>query len=151
MRIFASNAQGKQDICELQLFNAGGVKWNQGIPAQAPPAAKGMQLIFADDFDKPLSVSNDGRGKTYNAHKPRFGDFSGWQFSDVRGEGKPFSQIETWLRIAARKDAESPKAAADFWPQWIWTAKASGPRRRVIWNAGSPHSRPSAPGRPSGL
>lgn len=109
VRIFASNAQGKQDICELQLFNAGGVKWNQGIPAKAPPAAKGMQLVFADDFDKLLSVSNDGRGTTYNAHKPRFGDFSGWQFSNVLGEGKPFSQIGTWLRIAARKDAESPQ------------------------------------------
>ena len=126
VRIFASNAQGKQDLCELQLFNAGGVQWNQGTPAQAPPAAKGMQLIFADDFDKPLSVSNDGRGTTYNAHKPRFGDFSGWQFSDVRGEGKPFSQVGTWLRIAARKDAESPKgrsgllASVDMDGKGIW-------------------------------
>jgi hypothetical protein len=74
IRIFASNAQGEQDICELQLFNSGGVKWNQGIPAKAPPADEKLQLIFADDFDKPLSVSNDGRGTTYNAHKPRFGE-----------------------------------------------------------------------------
>ncbi len=107
VRIFASNAADKQDICELQLFNLGGVKWNQGIPATVPDPAKGMKLIFADDFDKPLSVSNDGVGTTYAAHKPRFGDFSGWQFSDVHGDGKPFSQVGTWLKIAARKDAAS--------------------------------------------
>jgi hypothetical protein len=126
VRIFASNAEGQQDICELQLFNQGGVKWNQGIPGTNPPAAKGMQLVFADDFDKPLSISNDGRGKTYNAHKPRYGDFSGWQFSDVLGEGKPFSQVGTWMKIAARKDAESPKgrsgivASVDMDGKGIW-------------------------------
>lgn len=129
LRIFASNDRGQQDVCELQLFNVNGVKWNQGIPAAPPPAAKGMQLVFADDFDKPLSISNDGRGKTYSSHKPRFGDFSGWQFSDVRGEGKPFSQVGTWLKIAARKDAESPGgrsgilASVDMDGKGIW-AKA---------------------------
>ncbi len=126
VRIFANNTHGQQDICELQLFNTGGVKWHQGIPANPPPAAKGMPLIFADDFDKPLSISNDGRGTTYNAHKPRFGDFSGWQFSDVRGDGKPFSQVGTWLKIAARKDAESPNgrsgilASVDMDGKGIW-------------------------------
>ena len=109
VRIFASNTAGKRDICELQLFNQGGVKWNQGIPPTDPPGAKGLKLIFSDDFDGPLSISNDGRGARYNAHKPRFGDFSGWQFSDVLGDGKPFAQTGTWLKIAARKDSESPK------------------------------------------
>jgi len=129
VRIFASNRQGQQDICELQLFNKGGVKWNQGIPSGIPAAAEGMQLVFADDFDKPLSISNDGRGTTYNAHKPRFGDFSGWKFSDVLGDGKPFSQTGTWLKIAARKDAESPGgrsgllASVDMDGKGIW-AKA---------------------------
>lgn len=55
-----------------------------------------------------MSISNDGRGARYNAHKPRHGDFSGWAFSDVLADGKPFSQVGTWLKISARKDAQSP-------------------------------------------
>lgn len=109
IRILATDGADRRDIFELQLFNRGGVKWNQGIPKTDPPAAKGLKLIFADDFDGPLSISNDGRGARYSAHKPRFGDFSGWQFSDVLGEGKPFSQAGTWLRISARKDETSPQ------------------------------------------
>tara|TARA_R110002096_G_scaffold59069_2_gene148312 strand:- start:3439 stop:5400 length:1962 start_codon:yes stop_codon:yes gene_type:complete len=109
VRILARNEEGKKDIFELQLFNQGGVRWNQGAPERTPPAAKGMDLIFADDFDGDLSISNDGRGATYMAHKPGGGDFSGWQFSNVLGEGKPFDQTGTWLKIAARKDEQSPK------------------------------------------
>jgi hypothetical protein len=109
VRIYAHNGKDQKDIFELQLFNLGGVVWNQGIPDHDPPAAKGLQLIYADDFDGPLSVSNDGLGATYMAHKPGGGDFSGWPFSNVLGHGKPFSQKETWLRIAARMDEESPK------------------------------------------
>ncbi|WP_081886098.1 family 16 glycosylhydrolase [Haloferula sp. BvORR071] len=109
VRIFAESKEGKKDIYELQLFNLGGVKWNQGIPKKDPPAAKGLKQVYADDFNGPLSISNDGRGSRYASHKPRFGDFSGWQFSDVLGEGKPFSQTGTWLKIAARKDDASPK------------------------------------------
>lgn len=109
IRILASDGAGRRDVFELQLFNQGGVKWNQGIPPTDPPAARGLKLVFADDFDGPLSISNDGRGARYSAHKPRFGDFSGWQFSDVLGEGKPFAQVGTWLKIAARKDETSPQ------------------------------------------
>ena len=109
VRIYAHNGNDRKDIFELQLFNLGGVVWNQGIPDHDPPAAKGLQLMYADDFDGPLSISNDGRGATYMAHKPGGGDFSGWRFSNVLGDGKPFGQKETWLRIAARKDEESPK------------------------------------------
>src|SRR5690606_14114760 len=78
---------------------------------ELPPAVAehGLKLIFEDDFNKMPSISNDGIGAAYNAHKPRHGDFSGWQFSDVLGDGKPFAQQGTWLKIAARKDAESPK------------------------------------------
>ncbi|TWT78769.1 Endo-1,3-1,4-beta-glycanase ExsH [Planctomycetes bacterium CA13] len=108
VRIYAHNGNDKKDIFELQLFNLGGVKWNEGIPATDPPATKGMRLIYADDFDGPNSISNDGRDAKYNAHKPGGGDFSGWQFSNVLGDGKPFDQKDTWLRIAARKDDESP-------------------------------------------
>jgi hypothetical protein len=103
VRILAHNGKGKRDLCELQLYNAGGVKWNEGLPAEAPAAAKGMKLVFADDFDGPLSIANDGRGARYNAHKPRFGDFSGWPFNNVDSAQPPFEQIGTYLRIKARK------------------------------------------------
>lgn len=103
VRILAHDGAGKRDLCELQLYNTGGIKWNQGIPRSDPPAARGMTLAFADDFDGPLSISKDGRGTRYNAHKPRFGDFSGWRFTDPAGPDNPFSQTDTYLKIAARK------------------------------------------------
>jgi hypothetical protein len=104
IRIFASNREGQKDLFELQLYNRGGVRWNQGIPAAPPPAAGGLQLVFSDDFDAPLSISNDGRNARYCAHKPLSGDFSGWQFADVTGPHNPFEQIDTYLRIKARKE-----------------------------------------------
>lgn len=103
VRIFARNDAGKRDICELQLYNTGGVKWNAGIPKTDPPAAKGMKLVFSDDFDGPLSVSKDGRGTRWNAHKPTYGDFSGWAFSDPDHPNQPLRQRDTYLHIAARK------------------------------------------------
>lgn len=107
IRIFASNEKGEKDMCELQLYNQGGVAWNQGIPANDPPAANGLQLVFADDFDGPLSISNDGRNARYCAHKPPYGDFSGWPFTDVDKPGNPFEQRDTYLRIKARKEPGS--------------------------------------------
>jgi len=103
IRIYVHNREGKKDFFELQLYNRGGVKWNQGIPATDPPGARDLKLVFADDFDGPLSISNDGRNARYSAHKPRFGDFSGWPFSDVDGEDNPFEQVDTYLKIKARK------------------------------------------------
>ena len=50
IRIFASNEKGERDLFELQLYNKGGDIWNQGIPQNAPPAAKGLQLVFTDDL-----------------------------------------------------------------------------------------------------
>ena len=104
VRILANNADNSlKDSRELQLFNKGGVVWNQGIPKSDPPAAKGMKLVFADDFDKPLSISKDGQGAKYCSHKPGGGDFSGWPFSDPEGPLNPFSQVGTFLRIHASK------------------------------------------------
>jgi hypothetical protein len=103
VRIYAQNKDGYKDVFELQLYNKGGIKWNQGIPNDLPPAAKGLKLVFSDDFDGPLSISRDGRNARYNAHKPRFGDFSGWPFSDADGPNNPFEQIDTYLKIKARK------------------------------------------------
>jgi hypothetical protein len=97
IRIYAQNKDGHKDVFELQLYNKEGVKWNRGIPDAIPPAAKGMKLVFSDDFDGPLSISNDGRNARYNAHKPFFGDFSGWPFSDVDGPNNPFEQVDTYL------------------------------------------------------
>ncbi|MGE4568060.1 MAG: DUF1961 family protein [Bacteroidales bacterium] len=109
LRIMANNkATGKQDVRELQLYNTGGVKWNQGIPKSTPPAAKGMKQVFADDFDGPLSISNDGRGKRYMAHKPGGGDFSGYPFTGPESPKNPFGQKDTWLRIHASKKSDDP-------------------------------------------
>lgn len=104
IRIFANNGKGLRDICELQLYNTGGVKWNHGIPKQTPPGAKGMTVVFEDDFDSAMSIANDGRGARYNAHKPYFGDFSGWPFRDHDFEAAPpFEHRDGYLRIKARK------------------------------------------------
>ena len=103
VRIYAQNEAGLKDFFELQLYNTGGVVWSQGVPDTIPHAAKGLQVVFVDDFDGPLSISNDGRNARYCAHKPRFGDFSGWPFSDVDGPDNPFEQRDTYLRIKARK------------------------------------------------
>ena len=66
------------DNCYLQLYNKGGVSWNEGIPKDPPPAAKGMKLIFEDDFKGPLSISSTDPKAAYYDHKPPHGwqDFS---------------------------------------------------------------------------
>jgi len=105
IRLYAKNSIGQQDYYELQLYNKGGIKWNQGVPDTIPNAAKGLQVVFVDDFDDPSlsTISNDGKNARYNAHKPRQGDFSGWPFSDVDGPDNPFEIKDTYLRIKARK------------------------------------------------
>jgi hypothetical protein len=109
IRIMTRNEAKKQDIRELQLFNTGGVVWNQGIPKSDPPAAKGMKLAFSDDFAEPLSISSNGRGKRYMAHKPGGGDFSGYIFTGPEGPKNPFGQAGTFLKIHASKNAADPK------------------------------------------
>jgi hypothetical protein len=103
LRLYAQGADGRRDLFELQLFNLGGERWRQGLPTADPPGAKGMRLVFADDFDGPLSVSPDGRGARYAAHKTGGGDFSGWPFSDPLAENEPFGQQGTFLRFHASK------------------------------------------------
>jgi hypothetical protein len=105
LRIYAKDNGKKQDICELQLYNEGGVKWNQGIPPNDPPGAAGMKLAFSDDFSGPLSISSDGKGAKYQSHKTGGGDFSGWPFSNPDADPPPFAQKGTWLRIHASKNA----------------------------------------------
>ena len=107
IRLLAKDDGNLKDYVEIQLFNEGGVAWREGLPADPPPAAAGMRLVFADDFDGPLSISSTGFGTRYAAHKiggsGQNEDFSGWPFSDPGGENLPFGQRGTWLRIHASK------------------------------------------------
>ena len=103
IRIQAIDGKGLQDYCELQVYNLGGAPWKQGVPDEAPPAAEGLKLVYSDDFDGPLSISPDGRGARYAAHKTGGGDFSGWPFSDPDGDCLPFGQQGSFLRIHASK------------------------------------------------
>jgi len=105
LRIFARDNGTGQDYCELQLFNEGGVVWDQGIPKTDPPAAQGMKVVFADNFDTPLSIAGDNSGK-YWTHWGG-GDGSSWPFHENDGPLNPFSEVKamatSYLRIHASK------------------------------------------------
>ena len=95
------HAGAVSDNCYLQLYNTGGRPWDEGMPKGPPPAAAGMRLAFADDFDRPPSISTtDGRA-TYFDHKPLGGDFSSLPFTGHAEPGDPFRQRDTYLRIRA--------------------------------------------------
>ena len=98
-----------RDTCWLQLYNRGGSPWKEGAPKEAPPAAAGMTLIFADDFEKMPTISDQDNTATYYSHKPPDGgqDFSGLRFTDLREPGNPFTQTGTWLRIRADEKKKS--------------------------------------------
>jgi hypothetical protein len=99
---------GVVDDCYLQLYNKTGVSWNEGIPKEAPPAAKGMKLVYSDDFNGPLSIGDDSNS-TYYDHKPPDGsqDFSSIPFKSFSSAANPFSQVDTYLRIRADQKAGS--------------------------------------------
>jgi hypothetical protein len=92
-----------RDNCYLQLYNRGGVSWREGIPKGPPPAAIGLPLAFADDFDGPLSISSTDPKATYYDHKPPDGhqDFSTLPFTGHESPKTPFAQVDTYLRIRA--------------------------------------------------
>lgn len=96
------------DNCYLQLYNKGGVVWNEGLP-KAPPAAQGMKLIFADDFKGPLSISSTDPKATYYDHKPPNGsqDFSTLTFTGHDSPNNPFTQVDSYLRIRANEKTHS--------------------------------------------
>ena len=108
VRISGDNGDLK-DNCYLQLYNNGGVSWNEGIPIAPPPAAQGMSLVFADDFTTPLSISSADPKATYYDHKPPGGsqDFSAHTFSGHDSPRNPFSQVDSYLRIRASDKAHS--------------------------------------------
>ena len=108
VRISGDNGTLK-DNCYLQLYNEGGVSWKEGMPKDPPPAAKGMALVFADDFNGPLSISSTDPKATYYDHKPPGGwqDFSTLRFTSFDQPNNPFSQVDSYLRIRASEKAKS--------------------------------------------
>ena len=98
-----------KDNCYLQLYNKGCISWNEGLPKDPPPAAKGMALVFADDFDRPLSISSTDVKATYYDHKPPGGwqDFSKHTFSSYDSPKNPFAQVDSYLRIRASDHVQS--------------------------------------------
>ena len=98
-----------KDNCYLQLYNKGGVSWNEGMPKDPPPAAKGMSLVFADDFNGPLSISSTDPKATYYDHKPPNGwqDFSTIRFTSFDKPNNPFIQVDSYMRIRASEKAGS--------------------------------------------
>jgi hypothetical protein len=100
-------AQEEGNNCYLQLYNRGGVSWKEGIPREPPPAAKGMSLVFADDFNARLSISSTDPQARYADHKPGGGDFSSLPFADFHSSRNPFAQVETYLRIRASERTHS--------------------------------------------
>jgi hypothetical protein len=99
---------GIRDNCYLQLYNQGGASWNEGLP-EAPAQAAGMELLFADDFDGPLSISSTDPKARYYDHKPPDGsqDFSKHPFTSFDKPNNPFHQVGTYLQIRASDDARS--------------------------------------------
>ena len=97
-----------RDHCYLQLYNKGGISWHEGLPP-APPAARGMKLLFSDDFNGPLSISGSDPKATYYSHKPPNGsqDFSTLPFSNYESPKNPFAQVDTYLRIRADEHQQS--------------------------------------------
>ncbi|MBV9864536.1 MAG: glycoside hydrolase family 16 protein [Abitibacteriaceae bacterium] len=98
-----------KDNCYLQFYNKGGVSWQEGMPKTPPPAAQGMTLAFADDFNGPLSISSTDRKATYYDHKPPNGsqDFSSLSFSGYDSPKNPFLQVDSYLRIRADANKNS--------------------------------------------
>jgi beta-glucanase (GH16 family) len=108
VRVSGENGANK-DNCYLQLYNKGGVSWNEGMPKNPPPQARGMSLVFADDFNGHLSISSTDPKAAYYDHKPPDGsqDFSTLRFTGFDEPNNPFSQVDSYLRIRASEKAKS--------------------------------------------
>jgi hypothetical protein len=106
VRISGTNGR-VQDTCYLQLYNNGGVSWNEDVPKDPPPGAAGMKLIFADDFSSPLSISTKDPQARYYDHKPGGGDFSSLPFAGCNSPNNPFAKVDSYLRIRASEKANS--------------------------------------------
>ena len=147
VRICGQSGEVK-DNCYLQLYNKGGVSWNEGIPHDPPPAARGMSLVVADDFNGPLSISSTDPKATYYDHKPPNGwqDFSVHTFTGHDSPKNPFAQVDSYLRIRASDKTHSSGLICSM------KNDASGVTAKApaILNAGSSAPTPSAHGPLSG-
>ena len=117
IRISSKTSRDNKKDCYLQLYNKGGVSWKEGIPSNNPPAAAGMKLIFADDFDSELSIGSNSSVHTYYDHKPPHGsqDFSfPVRFTDFYSVHSPFKQVGTYLRIRANANTNTTGLISSF-------------------------------------
>lgn len=99
IRITGTNG-ADTDTCYLMLYNAGGVSWNEGLPAQ-PAAAAGMSLVFADDFTKMPTISRGGIGATYNSIKAGGDEYGDGICVTPADPYDVYLQRDTYLRIRA--------------------------------------------------
>lgn len=98
------------DVCYLQLFNTGGVSWNEGLPV-APPQTAGMTLLFADDFTIMPSISRGGIGATYNCYKAGGDEYGDAICVTPSDPYDVYYQTGTYLRIRAsyQPDIKDPR------------------------------------------
>lgn len=93
-------ANNGPDTCYLQLYNTGGVKWNEGLTkTPSPPQTKGMRLVFADDFNRMPTISRGGKDATYNSVKADGTEYGDAISADRGGPYDPFYQTGTYMRI----------------------------------------------------
>ena len=151
LRILTKNDETKkQDIRELQLYNTGGVIWNQGIPKSDPPAAKGMKLAFSDDFDGPLSISSDGKGEALPGPPSRAVETLVVGRSPVLRERKIHSANVARFSASMRQKTHpirKTKGAPASFHRWIRKGMDSSPPLRFIWSVASSRNPPPAHGR----
>ena len=121
----------------------------KGCPKTPPPAAKGMALVFADDFNGPLSISSTDPKATLlrSQAAERRQDFSTLPFTGHDAPNNPFTQVDTYLRI--RADAKKTQCRPDLLAEER-RQRHQGRRCPATSSAGSSAPTPSAPGRPSG-
>lgn len=98
---------GRSDVCYLQLYNTGGVSWNERIPSGKPLHAQDYELVFEDDFNTMPNITAHGAGGSYAAHTSWDGDFSAVPFTSPGGKNNPFLQRDTYLRIRANQNKNS--------------------------------------------
>jgi hypothetical protein len=98
------------DVCYLQLFNRGGVSWNEGLP-ETPPQAAGKILVFADDFTSMPSISRGGIGATYNCFKAGGDEYGDAICVPPSDPYDVYYQTESYLRIRAsyQPDIKDPR------------------------------------------
>ncbi len=108
VRILVGDPVQPLDICNLQLYNRGGIAHKEGISAfDTPVGAKDMHLVYADDFDRMPLISASRTDADYYSHKPGGGDFSRFPFSDFESEKNPFFHTDTYFRIRADQKKNS--------------------------------------------